>query len=118
MQTVLKDGALIEVESVGQPTPEELKEIERSQMRVTRGEFAVACVAAEIITADEAKAWAGGNALPAAVSGIIATLPPADILPAEIEALTTAYVRRTAPLLETLRIGLGLTPEEADALFG
>jgi len=95
------------------PTIEE----RRAKMEKRRGPFALAAHAAGIITEDEALDWAGGTRLPAAIEMAFSALPAGEQLAAKIEARTVTRIRRNAPLIEMLRADLGLTPEQADALF-
>ncbi|OED48637.1 hypothetical protein AB838_10385, partial [Rhodobacteraceae bacterium (ex Bugula neritina AB1)] len=87
-------------------------------MVLQRGQFAVAAALAGILTEQEAEDWAGGNALPAAVTAAInSALPEGERLAARIEALTAQQIRRSAPLITLLQAALALTDDQADALF-
>jgi len=114
-------GDLWDGETFTTPKPPEPSiEERRATMRVTRGQFAIAAHVADIITATEAEAWAGGTSLPQAVTDALAAAITDDTerLAARIEALTTTHVRRTAPLLVLLQSALSISDTDADALFG
>jgi hypothetical protein len=92
---------------------------DRPHLTVERGAFALAAHRAHLITADEARAWAGGTALPAAIADVFAVaIPdPDDRLAAELEALTTQTIRRGNRLVQMLQGAFALTDAQADALF-
>ncbi len=120
LQTVpaLVSGKWVQGWTVRSKTPEEL-ETERSKMATPRGTFALAAFSAGIITDVEAEAWAGGTALPGAVTDAFAAAIPdaAERLEARIQALTAAEVHRVNPLILMLQGTLSLTDEQTDALF-
>lgn len=92
----------------------------RKKMVLSRPKFAFAVAKAEIITNEEAKAWAGGKEIPAPVQTAINTAYPnlgEDRLEAEIEILTAKNVNRSHPLLLLLQQQMGISDEVADSLF-
>lgn len=94
----------------------------RAALKTTRARFALAAFSAGVITDVEAEAWAGGTALPQIVTDAFAEniSDPTERLAARIEALTTANIHRTNPLILMLQANprIDLTDEQADALFG
>ncbi len=88
----------------------------RAALPVT--DFALAALAAGLVTAEEAEAWATAKDLPAAVTAALATLPPAAQVPARIRALASVTVHRAHPLIALIAAHMGLSDAEVDALFG
>lgn len=83
----------------------------RAVMEAGRAQFAIAAKRAGLLTPQEAKAWAGGNALPGAID---AMLPDDE---SRILALGATVIHRMNPLILTLQASMGLTDEAVDALF-
>lgn len=91
----------------------------RQAMVAGRGQFAIACARADVITFAEALAWGPGNALPSAVDTAIQnTLTTDDERnEARVTALSANTIRRTHPLVDLIRAALSLTEDEADDIF-
>lgn len=103
-----------------EPTPEELAQKARQDMpAVTRMQFAIALAVQGVITAQEAKDFAGGNALPAMATGAIAAsgLSDTENMAAEIRALGAPTIHRLNPLVLLIQQAVPMTDEQADALF-
>lgn len=86
----------------------------------SRAKFALATANSGIITDNEAKAWAGGRDIPAAVQTAIDLAYPnggEDKLAAEVEVLTAKYINRVHPLLLILQQNMSITDDVADDLF-
>lgn len=118
------DGTRVEVpadEVFGpEPTPEELALKARQDMpAVTRMQFAIALAMQGVITAQEAKDFAGGNALPAMATGAIAAsgLSDTEKMAAEIRALGAPTIYRLNPLVLLMQQAVPMTDEQVDALF-
>lgn len=102
------------------PTPEEAAQAARKAMPVvTRMQFAIALAVQGVITAQEAKDFAGGNALPTMATGAIAAsgLSDTEKMAAEIRALGAPTIHRLNPLVLLIQAAVQMTDEEADALF-
>jgi hypothetical protein len=91
----------------------------RAAMRITRGQFAIRAASTGLITPTEAEAWAGGTSLPAQVTDAFADSIADDMerLAARVDALTAPHIHRVNPLILLLQAHLGLTDDQADALF-
>jgi hypothetical protein len=103
-----------------EPTPEELAQKARQDMpAVTRMQFAIALAVQGGITAQEAKDFAGGNALPAVATDAIAVsgLSDTEKMAAEIRALGAPTIHRLNPLVLLMQQAVPMTDEQADALF-
>lgn len=118
------DGTRVEVPDVdvwGPPkTKEEIAAKKRAGMPpVTRMQFAIALAVGGIISAQEAKDFSGGNALPALATRAIAASKLNDIekMVAEIRALGAPNVSRLNPLVLLLQAAVPMSDEEADILF-
>lgn len=118
------DGSRVRVraEEVWGPTktPTQLAEEARASIQpVTRMQFSIALAVQGIVTAEEAKDFAGGTALPALAKLAIqeSGLSETEKMAAEIRALGASEVRRTNPLVLMLQRAVPMTDEQADALF-
>lgn len=81
-------------------------------------DFALAALAAGLVTPEEAEAWATGKQLPASVTSALGNLPAKDRVPARIRALASVSVHRSHPLIALIAAHMGLTDDAVDALFG
>jgi hypothetical protein len=91
----------------------------RESMALSRAQFALVSAGAGLITEAEALAWAGGTSLPQFATDAIdaAPLTATEKLATKIDSLTAANVRRDAPVIALLGVGLGMTDEQIDTLF-
>lgn len=112
----LENGKWVRGWTVRDKTADEIA-ADRENMRIPRGDFAVAAAKAGIVTDAEAINWAGGTSLPAGIESAFSGLPVGDQLAARVEALTVSHIRRTAPLILMLQGALSLTDAQVDALF-
>lgn len=118
------DGTRVEVPDVEiwgkPPTAAEQVIIDRNALvPVTRMQFAIAIAANGIITAQEAKDFAGGNSLPA--FAIIAIqnsgLSQTEQMAAEIKALAAITIQRMNPVVLIMQRAKSLTDAQVDGLF-
>ena len=100
------------------PTQEEILQEKRSKKALTRTQFFVAAFRAGFITATEAEEAGAGNTLPAAFITAIEDLPEDDQAEARITLRTAQTFDRLHPLMEPVRVALGLTEAQVDAMFG
>ena len=112
----LADGSWVLGWTVRDKTAEEIA-ADRAQLSAERGSFAVASAMAGLITSQEAKDWAGGNSLPAAVTAAIQTLPAEQQLAAEVRALTAQTIHRMNPLVLLMQAAFSLDDTATDRLF-
>lgn len=85
--------------------------------RVSALQFIAACAALGYITEAEAESWAAGNALPAAVLAMIASLPQQEQFPARLRALAMTEAERDSPMIAAALSVLGLSEAARDDLF-
>lgn len=76
----------------------------------------IGLVAEQWITEADGEAWLTGT-LPAAVLGVISTLPVEMQFPAKARALRPSAIIRADPLVAALAASEGKTPEELDEFF-
>lgn len=88
----------------------------RATMQMTFAQLLIGLVAMKWITKPEGVAWLDGT-LPAAVSGLIATLPAADQFPALVRAKRPSVVQRLDGLVLALAALQGRSDEDMDAFF-
>lgn len=91
-------------------------EAARARMSLTFAQLLIGLVAEGWITQAEGTAWLTGT-LPAPVTALIATLPPAEQFPALARASRPSVVLRSDPLVVELGANQGKTPEEIDDFF-
>ena len=99
------------------PPPQPAPEPDRSKMSLSFAQLLIGLVTEGWITAEEGRAWRDRTALPPAVAGLIATLPPEQQFAAETRAMAFTEALRLDPLVEALGAAEGKTPEELDAFF-
>lgn len=97
-------------------TPEEIVERDAAIPRLSFAQLLIGLVSEGWISEADGEAWIAGT-LPAAVLGVIATLPKEQQFAAKAKALRPAEVIRTDPLVAMLGASEGKTPEEIDAFF-
>lgn len=90
---------------------------ERAAMVLTRLQFALVCVGAEIMTADEAEAWLARGEIPGVALEAIAGLGPAEKVQARIRLAGAQTIARLEPLIALLQDQADLTDEQVDGLF-
>lgn len=83
---------------------------------LTFAQLLIGLVAEGWITAQEGEAWLAGT-LPAAVTGLIATLPQGQQFAAKARASRPSTVVRSDSLVAALGAAQGKTPAELDAFF-
>lgn len=84
---------------------------------ITRRQLALGLHAAAMLTGAEAIAFAAGTAIPASFAAVIATLPLAQRVPAEITLVSMRDAYRDDPLVDALAAANGLDQVEMDALW-
>lgn len=89
----------------------------RAGQSLRRVQLAMAAFAVGAITKEEAAAWSGPGALPAAAMAAIATLPEPQRSLAEIRLAGVQTIERLDPFIELMRMAWGMTEEDVDALF-
>lgn len=89
---------------------------ERAAMQMTFAQLLIGLVAMKWITKAEGIAWLDGT-LPAAVSGLIATLPVGDQFPALVRAKRPSVVQRLDGLVLALAALQGRSDEDMDQFF-
>ncbi len=111
-------GERIESRPTGvQLTDEEVANRHRGEMKLSFAQLLIGLVTEQWITAAEGRAWRDRTALPPAVAGLIATLPPEQQFAAETRAMAFTEALRLDPLVEALGAAEGKTPEELDTFF-
>lgn len=88
----------------------------RESASLTFAQLLIGLVTEGWITQAEGTAWLAGT-LPAPVTALIATLPPAEQFPALARASRPSVVLRSDPLVVELGANQGKTPEEIDDFF-
>lgn len=101
--------------------PVETVEDKRAEARITKEEFLFGCIAAGILTKDDALA-ASKNQWPPTLEVHIPTVLSMTGLPSE-EYLVIIWnlrttIGRTNPILLSLQAAMGVTDETLDAIFG
>jgi hypothetical protein len=101
------------------PFPEAIPPIDtrRVQMVLTDIQFAIACVGAGLMTAQEAEDWVGSGALPVAAEAAILSLPEEFRAPARIRFRGARTIARLDPFIASIQATLELSDEAVDALF-
>lgn len=107
----VEGGALVERTDL-EPSIEDL----RASMRLTFAQLLIGLVAEGWISEADGEGWLEGT-LPAAVLGVIASLPPEARFPARARAIRPSVIERTDALVGLLAASEGKTPEEIDAFF-
>lgn len=92
-------------------------EAQRAAMILTDIQFAIACVGAGLMTAQEAEDWVGAGVLPAAAETAIAALPEAQRAAARIRFRGARTIARLDPFISVVQAVLSLTPEQIDNIF-
>lgn len=96
--------------------PEEIAARDAAILRLSFAQLLIGLVSEGWITEAEGEAWIAGT-LPAAVMGVISTLPQPQRFAAKARALRPETVLRNDPLVIALGAAQGKTPEEIDAFF-
>lgn len=118
----LQDGAGIgstydpKADTFGPPDPIAPEPVDRTDMRLSFPQLLIGLVTEKWITEAEGDAWVDGT-LPAAVSGLISTLPSEMQFAARVRAKRPSEVLRDDPLVNALGAAQKKTPEELDAFF-
>lgn len=99
------------------PSAESILAAKRNAATLTRAEFLLACVAAEIITEAEAEEAADGS-WPASFDTFLRGLSFEDRIKARDTWASRADVRRNSALLALVAANRGVSAEELDTLFG
>ena len=85
---------------------------------VTDIQFALASVTLGLMTAQEAEDWVGAGVLPAAVNAALAGVQDPQTLAAiRIRIRGARVIERNNSVIDLLRVSLGLTEEQVDAIF-
>ena len=95
---------------------EELLEAERARLQLSFAQMLIGLVSEQWITEAEGEAWLTGT-LPAAVLGLISTLPANQQFAAKARAIKPSVVMRNDPLVAALGAAQGKTAEELDTFF-
>lgn len=90
---------------------------ERARMVLSRAQFATAAFLEELITEEEATAYAGAGTLPAFAVTAIATLPQPQQAPARILAAGAREIARSNQLIALMQAALDMPDEDVDELF-
>lgn len=93
------------------------RELWRSEAVLSRRQFCIAAFRAGLLPGDQAAPAAKGE-WPDAFAQALTGLPAETVIEAQIEWATVTEVRRSAPLLEAVRMAGGVTHEQLDTLFG
>lgn len=105
----------------GKPLTEEEQILEdrKKVLPVTRTQFAIALAAQGIVSPQEAKDFAGGNALPTFATEAIegSSMSAVEKMAAEIKALSVLLIRRDNPIVSLLAASKSLTEVQVDNLF-
>jgi hypothetical protein len=111
-------GERVESRPTGvQLTDEDVANRRREDMRLSFAQLLIGLVTEQWITSADGRAWRDRTALPPAVAGLIATLPPEQQFAAETRAMAFTEALRLDPLVEALGAAEGKTPEELDTFF-
>lgn len=89
----------------------------RARMTLSRRQLLIGLAAEGWITADEAVAAATSGVMPAAVTAVVATLPPAEQVAARITWAAMSVAQRLDPLVELLAVAQGVSAAQLDAFF-
>lgn len=90
----------------------------RASMIVTDLQFALACVASGLMTAQEAEDWVGAGVLPSAVtSAISAITDPQTLAAVRIRIRGARVIERSNLVIDLLQQHLGLSAAQVDAVF-
>jgi hypothetical protein len=89
---------------------------ERSRMQLSFAQMLIGLVSEQWITEAEGEAWLTGT-LPAAVLGLISTLPANQRFAARARAVQPSVVMRNDPLVAALGAAQGKTAEQMDDFF-
>lgn len=85
---------------------------------VTDIQFALACVASGLMTAQEAEDWVGAGVLPSAVtSAISAITDPQTLAAVRIRIRGARVIERSNLVIDLLQANLGLSAAQVDAVF-
>lgn len=84
---------------------------------ITRRQFLLALLAAGLISGDDALAAATNGALPAPFAAVLADLPAADALAAQITWASMTVAERGSPLIALMIAAGAATDAQVDGLF-
>jgi hypothetical protein len=90
----------------------------RDKAEMDRLTFATRAAQDEYLSFEEAAAWAAGNSVPAAVQGVLDTLPEDERGPALIDVLSRQVIKRTGNLMPAIAAAFQTDDAGLDALFG
>lgn len=85
---------------------------------VTDIQFALACVSAGLMTAQEAEDWVGAGVLPSGVTAALAAITdPQTLAAVRIRIRGARVIERSNLVIDLLQQHLGLTSQQVDAVF-
>ena len=85
---------------------------------VTDIQFALACVASGLMTAQEAEDWVGAGVLPSSVTAALSAITdPQTLAAVRIRIRGARVIERSNLVIDLLQQHLGLTSQQVDAVF-
>lgn len=110
------DFVMVAVPAPEPPTPEQILEAERANMKLSFAQLMIGLVAEGWLAQADAEGWLAGT-LPPQVLATINLLPDENQFPAKARAIRPSEILRTDPLVSMMALAQGRSPNEIDAFF-